>query len=241
MESEWSSQTKKPKKVVAKAKKPKKVHPKKYVCYHEGCKEEFPQWKLALDHMTNEHKIKDPKLKKSIVYLDAKGEPKAAPRGAPKVVAYPVRPSVASTQSVVRGASPVASTQSVVRGASPVASTQSVVRPMQVAGSESLAQITTEQCDTIKMRETPKVLATASGAASAEGHRGNDLGQFGPNWVRTWGASAQFPHLHHRMQSAMYGASRRVDQEFQYGNNAKNVTMGNPQQSSFDYGRMFRD
>ena len=217
MESEWSSQTKKPKKVVAKAKKPKKVHPKKYVCYHEGCKEEFPQWKLALDHMTNEHKIKDPKLKKSIVYLDAKGEPKAAPRGAPKVVAYPVR------------------------GASPVASTQSVVRPMQVAGSESLAQITTEQCDTIKMRETPKVLATASGAASAEGHRGNDLGQFGPNWVRTWGASAQFPHLHHRMQSAMYGASRRVDQEFQYGNNAKNVTMGNPQQSSFDYGRMFRD
>lgn len=219
MESEWSSQTKKPKKVVAKAKKPKKVHPKKYVCYHEGCKEEFPQWKLALDHMTNEHKIKDPKLKKSIVYLDAKGEPKAAPRGAPKVVAYPVR-----------GASPVASTQSVVRP-----------RPMQVAGSESLAQITTEQCDTIKMRETPKVLATASGAASAEGHRGNDLGQFGPNWVRTWGASAQFPHLHHRMQSAMYGASRRVDQEFQYGNNAKNVTMGNPQQSSFNYGRMFRD
>ena len=201
---------KKSKKVVAKpAKKPKKVHPKKYVCYHEGCKEEFPQWKLARDHMTNEHETKDPKLKKSIVYLDAKGEPKAAPRGAPKVVAYPVR------------------------GASPVASTQSVVRPRQESGSESVAQLTTEQCDTIKMRETPKVLATASGAASAEGHRGNDLGQFGPNWVRTWGASAQFPHLHHRMQSAMYGASRRVDQEFQYGNNAKNVTMGNPQQSSF--------
>ena len=64
--------------------------------------------------MTNEHETKDPKLKKSIVYLDAKGEPKAAPRGAPKVVAYPVR-----------GASPVASTQSVVRPS--VASTQSVV------------------------------------------------------------------------------------------------------------------
>jgi len=185
---------KKPKKVVAKAKKPKKVHPKKYVCYHEGCKEEFPQWKLARDHMTNEHETKDPKLKKSIVYLDAKGEPKAAPRGAPKVVAYPVRPSVASTQSVVR--------------------------PRQESGSESLAQLTMEQCDTIKMRETPKVLATAPGRESVGGHRGNDLGQFGPNWVRNWGSNATF---------------------FPNGNNAKNVTMDDPQQSSFNYGRMFRD
>jgi len=190
----------KPKKVVVKAKKPKKVHPKKYVCYSEGCTAEFPQWRLALDHMTNEHKIKDPKLKKSIVYLDAKGEPKMAPRGAPKVVAYPVRPN-------------------------------------------------TEQRDTIKMRETPKVLATASGAASAEGHRGNDLGQFGPNWVRTWGASAQFSHLQQHTASP-YASTLRVAPaqnayvpplEFQYGNNAKNVTMGNPQQSSFNYGRMFRD
>ena len=165
-----------------KPKKPKKVHPKKYVCYHEGCMAEFPQWKSARDHMTNEHETKDPKLKKSIVYLDAKGEPKAAPRGAPKVVAYPVRP-----------------------------------RPMQESGEaimQSVAQITTEQCDTIKMRETPKVLATAPGRESVGGHRGNDLGQFGPNWVSNWGSSATFfPNRN--------------------GNNAKNVTMGNPQQSSF--------
>ena len=50
--------------------------------------------------------------------------------------------------------------------------------------------------------------------------RGNDLGQFGPNWVRNWGSSAMF---------------------FPNGNNAKNVTMDDPQQSSFNYGRMFRD
>lgn len=213
-----------------KPKKPKKVHPKKYICYNEGCMAEFPQWKLARDHMEEKHGTKDPKLKRSIIYLDAKGDPKAAPKGAPKMVPYHTK----------------------------------------------------QQCDTIKMRETPKVLATASDAASAEGHRGNDLGQFGPNWVRTWGECAKFPHLlgeaagygtfevksRYAEPSSMdtlhdapmynhqgYGAqlSTRPAQTLmapnQYGNNAKNVTMGNPQQSFLrpsapvwePQGRMFRD
>ena len=151
---------------VTKPKRPKKVHPKKYICYSEGCNEEFGQWKLARDHMEGIHEMKDPKLKKSIVYLDAKGDPKVPPRGAPKATSH-----------------------------------------------------YKQQCDTIKLRETPKVLTTAPQCESYEGHRGNDLGQFGPNWIRSWGTGVQFPHL----RTEDYGSA--------YGNNVKNVTMDNPQLS----------
>lgn len=232
----------KKKQKVEKPKKPKKVHLKKYICYCEGCTEEFPQWKSARDHMENVHGTKDPKLKRSIVYLDAKGEPKAAPKGAPKMVPYPIQ------------------------------------KPKEPKEQKE------QQCDTIKMRETPKVLATAPPSSDAdrstrsaeqrsEGHRGNDLGQFGPNWVCTWGASAQFPHLDKNFQSMetnidatgrlpAYGSTQSFDQRLpldrlsiqygnQYGNNANNM-MGNPQQSSLspmappweplgNNWRMFRD
>jgi hypothetical protein len=176
-----------------KAKKPKKVHIKKYVCYNENCKEEFEQWKIARDHMIQKHEIKDPKLKKSIIYLDTKGEPKAPPKGAPKMVPH----------------------------------------PMAIRKKEEEKK---EQRDTIKLRESPKVLATPPGIESIEEDRGNDLGQFGPDWVTTWGKVKTFPHMQLPHDMSNMVITPKIEK------------MGNPQQSSlrpyapsWEPGRMFRD
>ena len=92
-----------------KVKKPKKIRPRVYRCYNEGCTEEFGQWKLARDHMMGVHETKDPKIKRSLTYLDTKSNKQ-------------------------------------------------------------------QQGDTFKLRENPKVLATAPHGVSGVGHRGNDLG-----------------------------------------------------------------
>lgn len=63
-----------PEEIAAKKRKKKKLLEKNYHCYHvdEGnqCTEIFEIWKLARNHMIEKHEIKNPKLKRSTVYIN---------------------------------------------------------------------------------------------------------------------------------------------------------------------------